>query len=73
MLAEIDAAPDCVFLAFGEGGLWTMGSTGEVVHVDPETNSVVATIPIGGRVDHGDVAVGGGYVWARIPWTSRQR
>jgi virginiamycin B lyase len=66
VLAEIDAAPGCVFLALGEGGVWTMGSTGEVVHVDPESNSVVATIPTGGRVDHGDVAVGGGYVWARI-------
>lgn len=66
VLAEIDAAPDCVFLAFGEGGVWTMGSTGEVVHVDRERDSVLATIPTGGRVDHGDVAVGGGYVWARI-------
>ena len=65
-LAEIDVAPGSTFLAVGEGGVWTLGSTGEVVHVDPATNSVVATIPTGGRVEHGDVAVGGGYVWARI-------
>jgi virginiamycin B lyase len=66
-LAEIDIAPESNFLAYGEGGVWTMGSaTGEVVHVDPATNSVVATIPTGGQVEGGDIAVGGGYVWARI-------
>jgi len=66
-LAEIDVAPESIFLAFGEGGVWTMGSaTGEVVHVDPATNSVVATIPTGGPIQGGDIAVGGGYVWARI-------
>jgi virginiamycin B lyase len=66
-LAEIDVAPESIFLAFGEGGVWTMGSaTGEVVHVDPATNSVVATIPTGGDIWGGDIAVGGGYVWARI-------
>ena len=65
-LAEIDVAPESTFLALGEGGVWTMGSTGEVVHVNPATNSVVATIPTGGQVDHGDVAAGGGYVWARL-------
>lgn len=66
-LAEIDVAPESIFLAFGEGGVWTMGSaTGEVVHVDPVTNSVVATIPTGGPIQGGDIAVGGGYVWARI-------
>jgi virginiamycin B lyase len=66
-LAEIDIAPESIFLAYGEGGVWTMGSaTGEVVHVDPATNSVVATIPTGGQVEGGDIAVGGGYVWARI-------
>ena len=37
-----------------------------VAHVDPATNSVVAIIATGGQVFHGDVAVGGGYVWARI-------
>jgi streptogramin lyase len=66
VLADVDVAPESVFLAFGEGGVWTMGSTGEVVHVDPATNSVVATIPTGGDVFHGDVAVGGGYVWVRV-------
>jgi virginiamycin B lyase len=66
-LAEIDIAPESTFLAYGEGGVWIMGTaTGDVVHVDPATNSVVATIPTGGPVDHGDIAVGGGYVWARI-------
>ena len=66
-LAVIDVAPGSSFLAYGEGGVWTMSSTtGDVVHVDPATNSVVATIPTGGGVWGGDIAVGGGYVWARI-------
>jgi virginiamycin B lyase len=65
-IAEIDVARGSAFLAVGEGGVWTMGSGGQVVHVDPVTDSVVATIPTGGPVDHGDVAVGGGYVWARL-------
>jgi streptogramin lyase len=67
-LAEYDVAPESIFLATGEGGVWTMGSeTGEVVHVDPETDTVVATIAAtSGRVDGGDIAVGGGYVWARV-------
>ena len=67
-LAEIDVAPGSNFLAVGEGGVWTLGSeTGEVSHVDPATDTVVATIPVDeGSVDGGDIAVGGGYVWARV-------
>ena len=64
-LAEIEVALESTFLASGRA-VWTMGSTGEVVHVDPATNTAVATIPTGGQVEHGDIAVGGGYVWARI-------
>lgn len=67
-LAEIDIAPNSIFLAVGEGGVWTLGAdTAEVTHVDPATDTVVATIPVGdGRVSGGDIAVGGGYVWARV-------
>ncbi len=36
------------------------------MRLDPVTNSVVATIPTGGPIQGGDIAVGGGYVWARI-------
>ncbi len=67
-LAEIDVAPTSIFLAVGEGGVWTLGAdTAEVTHVDPVTDTVVATIPVGdGTVSGGDIAVGGGYVWARV-------
>ena len=38
-----------------------------VSHVDPKTNQVVATIPVGkGAIDGGDIAVGGGSVWVRV-------
>lgn len=67
-LAEIDVAPYSIFLAVGEGGVWTLGAdTAEVTHVNPATDTVVATIPVGeGSVSGGDIAVGGGYVWARV-------
>ena len=67
-LAEIDVAAYSIFLAVGEGGVWTLGAdTAEVSHVDPATNEVVATFPVGeGSVSGGDIAVGGGYVWARV-------
>ena len=66
--AVIDVAPSSIFLAVGEGGVWTMGAdTAEVSHVDPATDTVVATIPVGaGSSSGGDIAVGGGYVWARL-------
>jgi virginiamycin B lyase len=67
-LSEIEVAPNSVFLAVGEGGVWTLGAeTAEVSHVDPATDTVVATIPVGeGSITGGDIAVGGGYVWARV-------
>jgi len=66
--AEIDVAAYSIFLAVGEGGVWTLGAdTAEVSHVDPATDQVVATILVGeGSVSGGDIAVGGGYVWARV-------
>ncbi len=56
------------FLAVGEGGVWVLNSgDGTVAHVDPETNAVVATIPVDTRpISGGDIAVGGGFVWARV-------
>jgi virginiamycin B lyase len=66
--ATIEVAPSSGFLAVGEGGVWTLSAdTGEVSHVDPATNTVVATIAATERnVSGGDIAVGGGYVWARV-------
>jgi YVTN family beta-propeller protein len=69
--AEISVGPGPRFLAVGEGGVWVLNQgDGTVAHVDPATNAVVATIavdsqPIGG----GDIAVGGGFVWARVSGT----
>jgi YVTN family beta-propeller protein len=56
------------FLAVGADGVWVLNQAdGSVSHVDPATDTVVATIPVDdGRVDGGDIAVGGGAVWARV-------
>lgn len=66
--ATIEVAAGSTFVAVGEGSVWTLGATAsEVSRVDPATNEVVATIDVGdGPVDGGDIAVGGGYVWARV-------
>jgi streptogramin lyase len=46
--------------------VWVLGQRGGTVsRVDPATNAVAATIALGGPVDTGDIAVGGGGVWVR--------
>jgi hypothetical protein len=59
------AAPSVSAVAAGEGAIWVSLSrnpwTGEVVRIDPRTNSVVARIPTGGYV--GELRVGGDAVW----------
>lgn len=56
------------FVAVGEGGVWVMnGRDGTVSFIDPATNTVGTTIKVSDdQVDGGDIAVGGGYVWARV-------
>jgi YVTN family beta-propeller protein len=56
------------FFAVGEGAVWVQDNgAGTVSRVDPATNEVVATIEVDdGPVDGGDLAVGGGFVWARV-------
>ena len=56
------------FFAVGEGAVWVQNNLdGTVSRVDPATNSVTATITVNdGPVDGGDLAVGGGFVWARV-------
>ena len=56
------------FLAVGEGAVWVLNQAdGTVTRVDPATNAVVATIDVDtGAIDGGDIAVGGGAVWARV-------
>jgi YVTN family beta-propeller protein len=55
-------------LAIDEGSVWVMNSgDGTVTRVDASTNAVIATIDVAKYpVEGGDMAVGGGYAWARI-------
>jgi YVTN family beta-propeller protein len=66
-------------LAFGDGALWVAArpgfrccpaeavGTGTLTRIDPKTNSVEATIPIGGQP--AGIAVGEGSVWIADPGT----
>lgn len=67
-LAEIPVARGARFLAVGLDGVWVMGNTeAAVTRVDPATDTEVANIRIGlSAVQGGDIAVGGGFVWARV-------
>ena len=66
--AIIEIPAGAGFLALGEGSVWVLGTDpGVVTRVDPDTDVVEATINVSdGPVSGGDIAVGGGYVWARI-------
>jgi hypothetical protein len=68
VLATITTDPGTYFLATGEGGVWVMNnSTGVVLRIDPASNEVADTITVSDSpVDGGDIAVGGGSVWARV-------
>ena len=67
VLAEVPTGAGARFLAIGAGGVWVQNNTdGTVTHIDPVTNKVVATIHVDDAIDGGDMAVGGGYVWARV-------
>ena len=56
------------FFAVGEGAVWVQNNLdGTVSRVDPATNSVTATTIVNdGPIDGGELAVGGGFVWARV-------
>ncbi len=47
----------------GEGSVWFLGGSGEVVRIDPATNEILATIHTGYE-DLWALAVGAGSVWA---------
>ena len=66
--ATVPLSAGAGFLAIEEGSVWVMSSdTGVVTRVDPATDAVVASIPITPMVVFGgDMAVGGGYAWARV-------
>jgi virginiamycin B lyase len=68
VVREITVGAGPRFLAIGEGSVWAMNERdGTVSRIDPATDAVTATIlvtPV--PVQGGDIAVGGGFVWARI-------
>jgi streptogramin lyase len=48
-------------MTFGEGAIWITETKANLIKVDPKTDRVVATIPIGRLAQR--PAVGGGFVW----------
>jgi YVTN family beta-propeller protein len=67
ILAEVPAGAGARFFAVGAGGVWVQNNAdGTVTHIDPVTNKVVATIHVDEPIDGGDLAIGGGFVWARV-------
>ncbi|KQU68011.1 hypothetical protein [Phycicoccus sp. Root101] len=68
VVAKVAAGQGARFFAVGAGAVWVQNNIdGTVSRIDPSTNAVVATVKVdGGAVDGGDLAVGGGFVWARV-------
>jgi len=66
--AFVRTGPGARFFDVGEGAVWVQNNAeGTVTRVDPHSNEAVARIPVSeGVVNGGDLAVGGGYVWARV-------
>jgi virginiamycin B lyase len=63
---EIKVGSGPRFLAVGEGAAWTLDSRASTVTKVGRDGSVLATITVGDTpVRGGDMAVGGGYAWAR--------
>jgi len=67
-VATVNVGAGARFFAVDEGAVWVQNNLdGTVSRVDPATNAVTATIKVdSGPVDGGDLAVGGGFVWARV-------
>ena len=66
--ATVPVGAGAYFLAIGEGAVWVMNNfEAQVLRVDPADNSVTATVEVSEQgVEGGDIAVGGGAVWARV-------
>lgn len=67
-IGSLETGAGARFFYVGEGGVWVQNNDdGTVTRVDPRTNKVVATIKVDeGPISGGDLAVGGGFVWARV-------
>jgi len=62
----IDVGIGPVELELGFGSLWVRNRDREVVRVDPETATVLATVEGFGLSPSQGLSIGGGYVWASI-------
>jgi streptogramin lyase len=67
-LDTIQVGAGARFFDVGEGAVWVQNNIdGTVSRVDPATAEVVATIVVDDEpISGGDLAVGGGFVWARV-------
>jgi streptogramin lyase len=65
---KVKVGPGARFIAVGEGAVWVLNqSDGSVTQVDPTSLKAVRKIVVGEEpVEGGDIAVGGGFVWARV-------
>ena len=65
---RVKVGPGARFIAVGEGAVWVLNqSDGSVTQVDPDSLKVVRKTIVGEeQVEGGDIAVGGGFVWARV-------
>ncbi len=68
VIASIKVGSAPRFLTVGDDGVWTLDQgDGTVSHVDPATNTVKSIIPVDtGFIKGGDIASGGGAIWARV-------
>jgi streptogramin lyase len=66
--ATVRTDPGAYFLDVGEDAVWVMNNDrSEVLRIDPTTNTVTQTIDVSDvAIEGGDIAVGGGSVWARV-------
>ena len=60
-LVRATSVRDPVRVAYGEGGVWSLSSTGELTRIDPATGKELARVGIG--VEPSGLAVGEGSVW----------
>jgi YVTN family beta-propeller protein len=65
--ATVDTGSGSRFMAVGDDAVWVMNQDdGTVSRIDPETDTVVATVQVSeGRIRGGDIAVGDDAVWIR--------
>jgi YVTN family beta-propeller protein len=65
--ATVETGSGSRFMTVGEDAVWVINQDdGTVSRIDPETDTVVATIQVSqGRIPGGDIAAGDGAVWVR--------